>query len=342
MINTNLIIGRLGSGKTTCIKHLLAQKPEDEYWGIIVNEFGQIGIDAALIESPEKNNNLNITEITGGCICCAAKTQLRVTLTNLIRQHKPDRILIEATGLGHPAGIIDLLRDEYLRLVINLSSIITVIDLSLFTEAYDSKNLKSPLTTESFTHQTQLADVIVLNKVDLAPESNIINAKDYLSSFYPLKQKIILATQAQLDTKHLSLDSAISSKSVASTIEENHNTSHHNQFMHHNTSIDAFSSESDEHMSCGFIFPAEIVFIRSHLEKLLEKSIKNTTNEIIRLKAVFNCGRLWKAFNAVSSAITTDDSYYRRDSRIEIITTNKNFDINEFKLALCQCIKEQI
>ncbi|MCK4710345.1 MAG: GTP-binding protein, partial [Gammaproteobacteria bacterium] len=188
MIDTNLIIGRLGSGKTCCIMHLLTNKPENENWAVIVNEFGQIGIDAALLE-PETTDSLSITEIAGGCICCAAQSQLHVTMTKLIRQYRPDRILIEATGLGHPAGIIDLLRDEYLHKVININSIISVIDLSLFNLPNDIFAERSPINTENFKHQNQLADIVVLNKSDLASESAFENANKYLDTFYPEKIK---------------------------------------------------------------------------------------------------------------------------------------------------------
>jgi len=67
-IPTNLISGFLGAGKTTAILHLLRQKPADERWAVLVNEFGEIGVDGALLGNPDE---VFIREVAGGCICCA-------------------------------------------------------------------------------------------------------------------------------------------------------------------------------------------------------------------------------------------------------------------------------
>ncbi|MGL6294780.1 MAG: CobW family GTP-binding protein, partial [Plesiomonas sp.] len=93
-IKTNLITGFLGSGKTTTIRHLLASKPEHEKWAVLVNEFGEIGIDGALL----RDQGAVVKEIPGGCLCCVAGLPMQVGLNMLISQHRPDRILIEPTG----------------------------------------------------------------------------------------------------------------------------------------------------------------------------------------------------------------------------------------------------
>jgi len=337
MINTNLIIGRLGSGKTSCIQHLIKQIPENEYWLIIVNEFGQVGIDAALLAG-QQSNNLNIREISGGCICCAAQSKLRVNLVQLIRDKRPDRILIEATGLGHPAGIVDLLRDEYLSPVINISSIITVVDISLFEQQADSHNTDSPINTESFKQQIQLADIIVLNKMDLATNSNKTHSTHYLKSFYPLKNKILETTQGKIDISYLSIDSAVDTKDSFSQTHT-HNTHENKIFQSHNFSIQQFTSESESHMSFGFIFPADAVFSRKRLQDFFTDLLNNPSLNFIRLKAVFNCRRNWYGFNAVDNDLNISESFYRRDSRIEIISTEKDLDITSIRKRLFSEIK---
>ena len=337
MIDTNLIIGRIGSGKTSCIQHLIKQIPDNEYWLIIINEFGQIGIDAALL-SDQQSNNLNIREISGGCICCAAQSKLRINLTQLIRDKRPDRILIEATGLGHPTGIIDLLRDEYLQPVINICSIIAVVDISLFEQQPDIHDTGSPVNTESFNQQIQLADIVVLNKMDLATSSSQTHVSHYLKSFYPLKNKLIETTQGKIGINHLSLDSAVDTKiplSQAST----HYSYESQTFQSHNFSIQQFSSENESHMSFGFIFPAEVVFPRKCLQDLFTNLLNNPSFQIERLKAVFNCGRNWYGFNAIGTDLNISESFYRRDSRIEIISTDNKYDITHFREKLFSEIK---
>ena len=104
-VNTkvHLFSGFLGTGKTTAIKSLLAQKPEHEKWVIIVNEFGEIGIDGAVLTE----DNIPVAEISGGCLCCVAGPQMTVTVTKMLRENRPDRLIIEASGLAQAASGID-------------------------------------------------------------------------------------------------------------------------------------------------------------------------------------------------------------------------------------------
>ncbi|MBB1440198.1 GTP-binding protein, partial [Shewanella sp. SG41-4] len=140
-INTNIITGFLGVGKTTLISQLLANKPKDEVWAVLVNEFGEIGIDGGLLNAtaagnensdpdatPAKPTSIVIKEVSGGCLCCVSGLPTQVAINQLIQQTKPDRLLIEPTGLGHPAEIVKLLTSEYYQNVITLQSSVCLVD----------------------------------------------------------------------------------------------------------------------------------------------------------------------------------------------------------------------
>ena len=117
-VPTTLFTGFFGVGKTTAIRSLLARKPANENWAILVNEFGEIAVDQAVLEDGSTNgqeNRLTIREIPGGCMCCVANVSMRMAITEILRRAKPDRLLIEPTGLGHPAGILDELRKDDLK-----------------------------------------------------------------------------------------------------------------------------------------------------------------------------------------------------------------------------------
>ncbi|MBH3342038.1 GTP-binding protein [Pseudomonas mendocina] len=103
-IPTHLIGGPLGAGKTSLIRHLLAQKPAGERWAVLINEFGQIGLDAALLEHDD--DGIVLTEVAGGCLCCVNGAPFQVGLGRLLRKARPDRLLIEPSGLGHPAQLL--------------------------------------------------------------------------------------------------------------------------------------------------------------------------------------------------------------------------------------------
>src|SRR5579871_6492119 len=112
LIPTNLITGFLGVGKTTAVIDLLNHKAAGERWAVLINEYGDVSIDGAMIEgaSPE---SVTVREVGGGCVCCASAPYLPVALHFLLLDAKPERLIIETTGLGHPARLLDTLRRNY-------------------------------------------------------------------------------------------------------------------------------------------------------------------------------------------------------------------------------------
>lgn len=121
-VPTNIITGFLGVGKTSSLLHLLKQKPANERWAILINEFGEIGIDGSLVNGSRNkapNNNASnekrvfIREVPGGCMCCAAGLPMQIALNQLLAESKPNRLLIEPTGLGHPIEVLQTLAAEH-------------------------------------------------------------------------------------------------------------------------------------------------------------------------------------------------------------------------------------
>ncbi|UQY36889.1 cobalamin biosynthesis protein CobW [Pseudomonas fulva] len=106
-IPTHLIAGPLGAGKTSLIHQLLAQRPAHERWAVLINEFGQIGLDAALLARDEAG--LSFSEVAGGCLCCVNGAPFQVGLGRLLRKAKPHRLFIEPSGLGHPGALLEQL-----------------------------------------------------------------------------------------------------------------------------------------------------------------------------------------------------------------------------------------
>ena len=120
----HLISGFLGTGKTTALKSLMAQKNPDEKWVIIVNEFGEIGIDGAVLS----DNGIPVAEIAGGCLCCVAGPQMSNTVAKMLRDVAPDRLMIEASGLAHAASVIDELKTPPLDQSLEIGAVFTVVD----------------------------------------------------------------------------------------------------------------------------------------------------------------------------------------------------------------------
>ncbi|MCM2530228.1 CobW family GTP-binding protein [Shewanella algae] len=157
-VATNLITGFLGSGKTTFIKALLANKPADETWAVLVNEFGEIGIDAGLMG--QSDSGVVIREVPGGCLCCAAGVPTQVAVTQLLARAKPDRLLIEPTGLGHPKEILKTLSSKQFAEVLSLKASICLFDPRKLSDKRYSEH-------ENFLSQLQIADILLAGKQDL-------------------------------------------------------------------------------------------------------------------------------------------------------------------------------
>ena len=148
-IPVTVISGYLGAGKTTLVNHLLAYKAGGEI-GVIVNEFGEVGIDGDLIVADEEA----LIEIRNGCICCTVRTDLVAGVKLLLeRSHRQlDRLIVETSGLADPAPVLQtFLADTDLLTRVELESVVTLVDAANFQRQIDRKStrLNSSHKTES-------------------------------------------------------------------------------------------------------------------------------------------------------------------------------------------------
>jgi len=153
-IPTHVIGGPLGAGKTSLIKHLLAQKPADERWAILINEFGQIGLDEALLTTGA--DGIALGEVAGGCLCCVNGAPFQIGLGRLLRKARPHRLLIEPSGLGHPAQLIEQLNQAPWLGVLSVQPSVMVLDATALAAG-------RPLSAGQQSALAQ-AGLLVLNK----------------------------------------------------------------------------------------------------------------------------------------------------------------------------------
>ncbi|MEM9255299.1 MAG: GTP-binding protein [Pseudomonadota bacterium] len=192
-IPTNIISGFLGTGKTTTILSLLENKPEDERWAVLVNEFGEIGIDGALYQGGQaEDGGVYIREVPGGCMCCAVGAPMSAALNQLLRRSKPKRLLIEPTGLGHPKGVLEILRSDNFRDVLDIQKTITLVDARKLSDTRYTEH-------ETFNQQIDVADVIVGNKSDLYQEGDQARLKDYVANRKGSGDLVVLADHGSFD-----------------------------------------------------------------------------------------------------------------------------------------------
>ncbi|MDP2572286.1 GTP-binding protein [Vibrio penaeicida] len=317
MVPTNIITGFLGVGKTTAILNLLKNKPENESWAVLVNEFGEIGIDGALLT----DQGALIKEVPGGCMCCTAGVPMSVGITALLRQ-KPDRLIIEPTGLGHPKQVISTLLSEQYENYVDLKATIALVDpRNLQIEKY--------IGNKNFNDQLASADVVVANKADECSESELQYFEGWVKRQESIKVSIV-TEKGILDIQSLDIER---NGRVASSSKSSHNPS----------SPDALSDDQHEHehtidspefilspyqtyvrkenrgqgfYSCGWVFGSECVF---NFE-LLMSMLRDLTAE--RVKGVVNTDKGCYSINNANGVISVNQiSLEGFETRIEVIDT---------------------
>ena len=302
-VPTNIITGFLGVGKTTAILSLLKNKPADEKWAVLVNEFGEIGIDGAMMS----DQGALIKEVPGGCMCCTAGVPMSVGINALLRQ-KPDRLLIEPTGLGHPKQVVATLTSEQYQAYVDLKATIALVDpRNLRDEKYTSN--------QNFNDQLASADVVIGNKVDQCTSDDIDAFNDWVTDQIPAKVFSKLVKQGQLPLELLDIERIHGS---ASTYIEPHH--HHHAALEPQFELEpgkAFVRKENRgqgYFSCGWLFGAEYHFDFDELFSMLSA----LTAE--RVKAVVNTDKGCYAFNVANGVVSVNEmSLEGFESRLEVI-----------------------
>lgn len=177
-IPCTLVTGFLGAGKTTVINQLLSSKPADERWALLINEFGRIGIDGALLASAQDDNadagNIAIREVSGGCICCTSQLPLQIAITRLLSDHRPQRLIIEPTGLAHPRELIQQLSAPHWQTALNMQAVITV----LSGVQWQQQKYRSH---DGFQAHVRDADVLVINRYMQLDEDELKALQEWIA-----------------------------------------------------------------------------------------------------------------------------------------------------------------
>lgn len=216
-IPVTIITGFLGSGKTTLIRHLMAN-PQGKRLAILVNEFGSVGVDGDILKSCADENCPveNIVELANGCICCTVADDFIPTIEALLaRPHRPDHILIETSGLALPKPLLQAFDWPAIRSRITVDGVIALADAEAVAAgrfapdvaavdaqraADDSIDHETPLS-EVFEDQIACADIVLLSKADLAGPAGLAAARDLINAEAPRKLPILDMTEGVIDPR---------------------------------------------------------------------------------------------------------------------------------------------
>lgn len=315
-VPTNVISGALGVGKTTLIKRLLKLKPPSERWAVLVNEFGEIGIDGSLLQPNISNSNTQqdifLKEVPGGCMCCTSGLPMQVALNQLLRLSRPHRLLIEPTGLGHPKEVLQALGSKSNRDVLHVHSTLTLID---------AVNLRAKRWREhqTFREQLQVADHIVLSKTDYYEDQDINNLKDYLNEL-GLSNRLLHAKNSNtIGLEDISILNranalAVNRYSLFSEIDDHQIEQNSDSVASAINRVTKVKNEGQGYFSCGYICQPDITFEYENIRQIIQ------TLQISRFKALLITDKGAYGFNLADGNLTVEKYSTASDSRIEFIS----------------------
>ena len=316
-IPVTVITGYLGSGKTTLLNHILTQQHGRKV-AVIVNEFGEVGIDGQLIV---QDSDEQLIEFNNGCLCCTVRGDLIETITKLReRAGELDAILIETTGLADPAPVAStFFVSEEVRSGTRLDAFVTVVDAINLEQ-----NLEQSVEAQE---QVAFADIVLINKIDLATDEAVARIERKVRSLNPLA-RIHRSAQGVIDLG-LILDSNAFQLEAKLQVDPAFLDDHEHE---HDPAISSFVLRESR--------PIDMNRFMTWMTPLLQEQ----GDRVLRTKGVFNAHSFKErvVFQSVRMLTTMsrlalwDDAIETRQS--EYVVIGRNLDQAAFAAGFAKCV----
>ncbi len=325
-VKTHIISGFLGAGKTTLLQKLLLQKPDGEVWAILMNEFGQIGVDQQLLP---QDSGYEVKELLGGCLCCAGQLPMQIALSRLVQEKQPDRLFIEPTGLGHPAQLLEQLTEPHWQSQIDMRALVTVVDGS---RLHDAAFIRQDL----YQDQLKAAQIIVVSHADSMSDSDQQVLTQFKTDYFTTIQTWLLAEYGNLDIEQIDVPHQGIERKVVPLIHVQKQLSANEalpvikQLPYH------YVETSNGYTVAGWKFSKRWQF---NFYDLLD--VLCDQKGWLRIKGIFNTNQGWMTFNFNPDDLNYKSSEESLDNRVEIIIQNnlntEDKDWGMFEADLLNC-----
>ncbi len=362
-----IITGFLGSGKTTLLNHILSNQ-EGLKTAVLVNEFGEIGIDNELIVSTDEDNSM--VELSNGCICCTINNDLLDAVFKILeRQDRIDYLVVETTGLADPLPVALTFLGTELRDLTRLDSIVTVVDAANYSlDLFNS---------EAAHNQIAYGDIILLNKADLVDEADLdlleVKIRDVKDG-----ARILRTTKSQVPLPLVLSVGLFESDKYYKPADKGHEHGHdhhghdhhdhdhhehdHHAHDHHDHEHDhAHAHDHHDHSNCdhdhghcehdhdhhsnhlevdGFTsvsFVSDRPFAIKKFQHFLDNQL---SDNIFRAKGIlwFDESPKRHIFHLSGKRFTLDDTEWKGQQKTQIVLIGQNLDHDKLKEQLQACV----
>ena len=317
----DVVFGFLGSGKTTFISKIMEAWGADEKIVVLVNEFGDVGIDGDLLAA----QGGNVVEMPSGCICCTLQSDFRNQIVEISRSFQPDRIIIEPSGVATIGTIDWILKAQKLEALIEKVNKVLIADAPGFKSLYKA----NPRFVES---QIEGANLILLNKCDRVDKRMALLTQSAISSINP----DVLVLPAEFGA----VDWEEYNQALSGTTEPNLSQSPGNDIAADATAHHEHSAGKDGglhiphfhetesalgYQSLGNVYE-NMAFDAEKLQRLFHdlNTPQSGFGEIVRAKGIFYVGDKWMVFEQASGEISMQPIRSQQQSKVTIIGKDLN------------------
>ena len=344
-----IITGFLGSGKTTLLNHILTNQ-QGLKTAVLVNEFGEIGIDNELIISTDDDNNM--VELSNGCICCTINTDLVDAVYKVLeRQDKIDYLVVETTGLADPLPVALTFLGTELRDLTRLDSIITVVDAANYSlDLFNSQAAYS---------QVAYGDVILLNKTDLVPEAELETLE---AKIREVKEgaRIIRTNHSQVPLPLILSVGLFETDKYFDDAANKHDHDHHHDHHEHDHEHEHDHHQDHDHSECGhdhdhdhehhhhsdhlendgftsISFQSDKPFAIRKFQYFLDNQLPET---VFRAKGImwFDESPKRHIFHLCGKRFTLDDDEWKGEKKNQLVLIGQNLDHEALRQQLENCV----